>query len=91
MLTKFQIFKIEACISQVVQELRRGYVSGSNIHAFDEGYKLFVLLDYNLYTDEMYTEFQNRLLSFNILSEKVYYALQSASNMTPGVVFWKKL
>ncbi|MFA6309586.1 MAG: hypothetical protein WC677_07635 [Clostridia bacterium] len=90
MFTTGQIWKIEDAVSQVKKHLRNGWVDGSNAFAFDEGHKLFLFLDSNLYTNEMFSEFQSRLDTIGILSEKVYYGAQMASSLTPCVVFWKK-
>lgn len=90
MFTGAQQNKIEDAVMQVMKNLRRNSVNGSNEYSFDEGYKLFLYLDVNLYLDEMYSEFQRILLEKGVCSEKCVYAPASASSTQMGVVFWKK-
>lgn len=91
MFTVAQQNKIEDAVYHVMKNLRNNSVRGSYNSSFDEGYKLFLYLEANLYSDEMYLEFQKILLEKGICSEKCLYGEALCSSEPFSVVIWKKI
>jgi len=82
--------KVRDAVERVTRNLRHGSVRNSLDFAFDEGYKLYISLEVNLFSDEIIDVFKKELSSYGINSEIVYNGLASASSLQTEVIIWKK-